>query len=49
MTMNCKLVYKNLLKTIAFIAYIPVAIVLALVFGDFKDKWDMISKKINNL
>jgi len=49
MTMNCKLVSKNLLKTIAFIAYIPIAILLALVFGDFKDKWDMLSKKIDNL
>lgn len=49
MTMNLKLVSKNLLKTITFIAYILVAIVLALVFGDFKDKWDTVSNKIDSL
>ncbi|MCT4509493.1 MAG: hypothetical protein N4A48_12210 [Tepidibacter sp.] len=48
MAINCKLLSKSLLKTMAFIAYIPVAIVLALEFGDFKDKWDMISRKIDS-
>lgn len=48
MAINFKLVSKNLLKIMAFIVYIPVAIVLALEFGDFKDKWDMISRKIDS-
>lgn len=43
-----KYLFKNLLKLISFILYIPIAIILALVFGDFKDKWDRISKRIDS-
>ncbi|WP_187296268.1 hypothetical protein [Tepidibacter mesophilus] len=43
-----KYLFKNLLKLIAFIIYIPIAIILALVFGDFKDRWDKVSKIIDS-